>query len=605
MTLPPKKKPAEATTVGNFIRTIIEADLEDAKFGERRWGGRPGPAAAHANAPADPARIRTRFPPEPNGYLHFGHAKSICLNFGLASDYDGVCHLRFDDTNPEKEEQEFVEAIIDAVKWLGYRWDGAGSTNLYFASDYFDFMYEAARTLIAAGHAYVDEQGAEQMRARRGSLTERGRDSPFRARPAEESLRLLAEMRDGKHAEGSMVLRAKIDMGSPNINLRDPVIYRIRRTSHHRTGDKWCIYPMYTYAHPIEDALECITHSICTLEFEDQRPFYDWLLERLAEATTLADGRIVGELLQRPLPQQIEFARLNLTYVVLSKRKLIQLVDERHVDGWDDPRLPTLVGARRRGYTPEGLRLFAERIGVSKADSWIDYSVLEDCMREHLNEVAPRRIAVLDPLRLIVENYPEDQEQACFAPNHPQKPEWGRRSVPFSRELWIEREDFMETPSKGYFRLYPGNKVRLRYGFVVECTGCDKDSEGRVTAVRCNYLPDSKSGTPGAETYKVKGNIHWLSARHAHAAEVRLYDRLFKVPNPGAGGTDFLQDLNPDSKRLITAMIEPGLSEASPEDRFQFERHGYFVADLRDSRPGAPVFNRAVTLRDSWGKAAS
>ena len=605
MTLPPKKKPAEATTVGNFIRTIIEADLEDAKFGERRWGGRPGPAAAHANAPADPARIRTRFPPEPNGYLHFGHAKSICLNFGLASDYDGVCHLRFDDTNPEKEEQEFVEAIIDAVKWLGYRWDGAGSTNLYFASDYFDFMYEAARTLIAAGHAYVDEQGAEQMRARRGSLTERGRDSPFRARPAEESLRLLAEMRDGKHAEGSMVLRAKIDMGSPNINLRDPVIYRIRRTSHHRTGDKWCIYPMYTYAHPIEDALECITHSICTLEFEDQRPFYDWLLERLAEATTLADGRIVGELLQRPLPQQIEFARLNLTYVVLSKRKLIQLVDEKHVDGWDDPRLPTLVGARRRGYTPEGLRLFAERIGVSKADSWIDYSVLEDCMREHLNEVAPRRIAVLDPLRLIVENYPEDQEQACFAPNHPQKPEWGRRSVPFSRELWIEREDFMETPSKGYFRLYPGNKVRLRYGFVVECTGCDKDSEGRVTAVRCNYLPDSKSGTPGAETYKVKGNIHWLSARHAHAAEVRLYDRLFKVPNPGAGGTDFLQDLNPDSKRLITAMIEPGLSEASPEDRFQFERHGYFVADLRDSRPGAPVFNRAVTLRDSWGKAAS
>ncbi|OGA58599.1 MAG: glutamine--tRNA ligase [Betaproteobacteria bacterium RIFCSPLOWO2_12_FULL_65_14] len=605
MTLPPKKKPAEATTVGNFIRTIIEADLEDAKFGERRWGGRPGPAAAHANAPADPARIRTRFPPEPNGYLHFGHAKSICLNFGLASDYDGVCHLRFDDTNPEKEEQEYVEAIIDAVKWLGYRWDGAGSTNLYFASDYFDFMYEAARTLIAAGHAYVDEQSAEQMRERRGSLTERGRDSPFRARPAEESLRLLAEMRDGKHAEGSMVLRAKIDMGSPNINLRDPVIYRIRRTSHHRTGDKWCIYPMYTYAHPIEDALECITHSICTLEFEDQRPFYDWLLERLAEATTLADGRIVGELLQRPLPQQIEFARLNLTYVVLSKRKLIQLVDEKHVDGWDDPRLPTLVGARRRGYTPEGLRLFAERIGVSKADSWIDYSVLEDCMREHLNEVAPRRIAVLDPLRLIVENYPEDQEQACFAPNHPQKPEWGRRSVPFSRELWIEREDFMETPSKGYFRLYPGNKVRLRYGFVVECTGCDKDSEGRVTAVRCNYLPDSKSGTPGADAYKVKGNIHWLSARHARAAEVRLYDRLFKVPNPGAGGTDFLQDLNPDSKRLITAMIEPGLSEASPEDRFQFERHGYFVADLRDSRPGAPVFNRAVTLRDSWGKAAS
>ena len=604
MTHPPQKKPADAAPLSNFIRAIVEGDLKNGKFGARRWAGRPGPAAAHAAAPADAARIRTRFPPEPNGYLHFGHAKSICLNFGLARDYGGVCHLRFDDTNPEKEEQEYVDAIIDAVKWLGFGWEGAGSSNLYFASDYFDFMYEAAQALIAAGHAYVDEQTAEQMRANRGTLTERGKDSPCRNRPAEESLRLLGEMRDGKHAEGSMVLRAKIDMASPNINLRDPAIYRIRKATHHRTGDRWCIYPMYTYAHPIEDALECITHSVCTLEFEDQRPFYDWLLERLAEETTLPDGQLAGKLLQRPLPQQIEFARLNLTYVVLSKRKLIQLVEEKHVDGWDDPRMPTLVGARRRGYAPEGFRLFAERIGVSKADSWIEYSVLEDCMREHLNEVAPRRIAVLDPLALIVENYPEGQEEACFAPNHPQKPEWTKRTVPFARELWIEREDFMETPSKGYFRLYPGNKVRLRYGFVVECTGCDKDEQGHVTAVRCNYLPDSKSGTPGADTYKVKGNIHWVSARHACDTQVRLYDRLFKAPHPGAGDADFIADLNPASKQVITARLEPSLRDAKPGEQFQFERHGYFIADAKDSAPGAPVFNRAVTLRDSWGKAS-
>jgi len=607
MTRAAPKRPAQPTgapVVSNFIRAIVEGDLKGGKYAGRRWGGRPGPASAHDAAPADPARIRTRFPPEPNGYLHFGHAKSICLNFGLARDYGGVCHLRFDDTNPEKEEQEYVDSIVDAVKWLGFGWDGAGCSNLYFASDYFGFMYEAAEALVTTGHAYVDEQTAEQLRASRGTFTERGRDSPCRDRPAGESLRLLREMRDGRHAEGSMVLRAKIDMASPNINLRDPAIYRIRRAEHHRTGGKWCIYPMYTYAHPIEDALECITHSICTLEFEDQRPFYDWLLERLAEATTLPDGRVVGNLLQRPLPQQIEFARLNLTYVVLSKRRLIQLVDDKHVDGWDDPRMPTLVGARRRGYTPEGLRLFAERIGVSKADSWIEYSVLEDCMREHLNEVAPRRIAVLDPVKLIVENYPETQEEECLAPNHPQKSDWGKRTIPFSRELWIEREDFMESPSKGYFRLYPGNKVRLRYGFVVECTGCDRDASGNVTAVRCNYLPDSKSGSPGADAYKVKGNIHWVSAKHACAAEVRLYDRLFQVANPGAGGADFLADLNPASKKVIMAQVEPGLRNAKPEERFQFERHGYFVADVAQSRPGAPVFNRAVTLRDSWGKAS-
>jgi glutaminyl-tRNA synthetase len=582
------KPVAQAAPVSNFIRTAIDDDLARGRYAGRRWGGKPGGARTHAAGPEDAARIRTRFPPEPNGYLHIGHAKSICLNFGLARDYGGICHLRFDDTNPEKEEQEYVDSIVAAVKWLGFDW----GSHLYFASDYFNFMYEAGEYLIEAGHAYVDGQSADEIRATRGTLTEAGKNSPWRDRPREESLKLFHEMRDGRHPDGALVLRAKIDMASPNINLRDPVLYRIKRATHHRTGDKWCVYPMYTYAHPIEDALERITHSICTLEFEDQRPFYDWLLERLAE----------GGLLARPLPRQIEFARLNLTYVVLSKRKLIQLVDEAHVEGWDDPRMPTLAGARRRGYTPEGFRLFADRIGVAKADSWIEYSVFEDSMREHLNGVAPRRVAVLDPLKLVIENYPAGEVEECEAPNHPQKPEWGKRKIPFSRELWIEREDFMETPPKGYFRLYPGNKVRLRYGYVVECTGYDKDAQGKIVAVRCKYDPETKSGTPGAEKVKVKGNIHWVSAAHALAAEVRLYDRLFTAPNPGAGERDFRLDLNPDSKRVITAQLEPALKDAQPEDRFQFERHGYFVADRRDSQPAAPVFNRTVTLRDSWQK---
>ncbi len=615
---------AAAPHVTNFIRTLIEADVKSGRYAARTWGGRPGPAAAHAGAPPDPAQIRTRFPPEPNGYLHIGHAKSICLNFGLARDYGGACHLRFDDTNPEKEEQEYVDSIIAAVHWLGFGWEHAGTLHLYYASDYFDFMYEAAGHLIQSGHAYVDRQTPDEMRANRGTLTEAGKNSPWRDAPADESLRLFREMREGKHSDGSMALRAKIDMAAPNINLRDPVIYRIRKATHHRTGDQWCIYPLYTYAHPIEDALERITHSVCTLEFEDQRPFYDWLLERLAE----------GGLLARPLPKQIEFARLNLTYTVLSKRKLIQLVAEKHVAGWDDPRLPTLAGARRRGYTPEGLRLFADRIGVAKSDSWIDMSVLEDCMREDLNERAERRIAVLDPVRLVIDNYPDGQEEECWAPNHPQQPDLGKRAVPFSKELWIEREDFMETPSKGYFRLFPGNSVRLRYGYVVKCTGCEKDANGNVTAVHCEYDPETKSGTPGADKVKIKGNIHWVSAQHSCASEVRLYDRLFKVPHPGKASPlpaaispplpaaissplppgegpgvreelnerSWLANLNSNSKRVITARLEPALANANPEERFQFERHGYFVADRADSRPGAPVFNRTVTLRDSWGK---
>ena len=387
------------------------------------------------------------------------------------------------------------------------------------------------------------------------------------------------------------MLRAKIDMASPNINLRDPAIYRIRHVSHHNTGDRYCVYPMYTFAHPIEDALENVTHSICTLEFEDQRPFYDWLLERLAE----------GGLLLRPLPNQYEFSRLNLTYVLLSKRKLIQLVEEKHVSGWDDPRMPTLVGARRRGYAPEGFRLLMERIGVSKSDSLIDYSLLEDCMREVMNDRDERRIAVLDPVKLVITNYPQGQGERVQAPNHPQKPELGARDIPFGREVWIEREDFMEVPDKGYKRLYPGNMARLKYAYIVNCTGCEKDADGKVTTVFCEYLPDTRSGTPGADSVKVKGNLHWVSVADAHAAEVRLYDRLFKVPAPGAGDRDFLEDLNPDSCRSVTAQLEPALKDAKPGERFQFERHGYFVADSADSQPGKPVFNRAVTMKDSWG----
>jgi glutaminyl-tRNA synthetase len=613
---------AGAGHVTNFIRSIIEQDLAQGKYASRTWGGRPGPAAAHTGAPPDPARIRTRFPPEPNGYLHIGHAKSICLNFGLARDYGGACHLRFDDTNPTREEQEYVDSILDAVRWIGFDW----GAHLYYASDYFDLLYGFAEAFIEHGLAYVDDLSADEIRALRGTLTAAGENSPYRDRPAAENLDLFRRMRAGEFPDGARVLRLKIDMSSPNINLRDPVVYRIRHAHHHRTGDKWCVYPLYDYAHGISDALENITHSICTLEFEDHRPLYDWINGRLA------DFGILG----RPLPQQIEFARLNLTYVVLSKRRLIQLVDEGRVDGWDDPRMPTIAGFRRRGYTPESIRLFAERIGVSKADSWIDMTVLEDCLREDLNERAPRATAVLDPLRLVIDNYPAGETEEMEVPRHPQNPEMGRRKLPFGRELWIEREDFMESPPKGYFRLYPGNLVRLRYAYVVKCTAVERDVRGNVTAVHCDYLPDSRSGTAGADQYKVKGNIHWVSAKHAYQAEVRLYDRLFSVPFPGSRkgrgemqaavhsahaqhaepvdedgkahavevreDHNWLDDINPNARKVITAYLEPGLKDAKPEDRFQFERHGYFVADLRDSKPGRPVFNRAVTLRDSWGR---
>ena len=580
----------------NFLRQIIEQDLAKGTYAQRRWGGGPGDAAHHAKGDLDPARIRTRFPPEPNGYLHIGHAKSICLNFGLARDYGGVCHLRFDDTNPEKEDVEYVNSIRDAIQWLGFDWNGSPDAEPYQASDYFDFMYRAAEYLIEAGHAYVDEQTVEQIRINRGDFGKPGVDSPFRTRTAAENLTRFREMRDGKHEDGAMVLRAKIDMASPNINLRDPAIYRIRRATHHNTGDKWCIYPMYTYAHPIEDALEQITHSICTLEFEDQRPFYDWLLEHLIE----------GGLLSSPPPRQYEFARLNLTYVITSKRKLAQLVYDHRVSGWDDPRMPTIVGLRRRGYTPEAMHLFAERIGVTKSDSWIDYSTLEGCLRETLDVSAPRAMAVLDPVKLVLTNWDELMGAGtlddCAAPVHPHLPEMGQRQFKIGKELWIERGDFEETPPKGFFRLFPGNKVRLKYGHVIECTGCSKDADGKVIEVQAKLVPDTKSGTPGANAIKVKGVITWVALADAISVEVRMYDRLFNDANPDAGGKDFIEGLNPNSLKVVTAMVEPTLASAKADDKFQFERVGYFVADRIDHTPGKPVFNLAVGLRDGWGK---
>ena len=605
MTSVPAHDPAstgsgDTPKTSNFLRQIIESDLAQGTYASRRWGGSPGDAAHHAQGEPDPARIRTRFPPEPNGYLHVGHAKSICLNFGLARDYGGVCHMRFDDTNPEKEDTEYVHSILDAIQWLGFNWntapDGSPASYLYQASDYFDFMYCAAEHLIEAGHAYVDEQSADDMRLNRGDFNTPGKNSPFRGRTPAENLQRFREMRDGALADGAAVLRAKIDMASPNINLRDPAIYRIRRATHHHTGDRWCIYPMYTFAHPIEDALEQITHSICTLEFEDQRPFYDWLLERLIE----------GGLLSAPAPRQHEFARLNLTYVITSKRKLAQLVNEGRVSGWDDPRMPTIVGLRRRGYTPASIHLFAERIGVTRSDSWIDYSTLEGCLREDLEAQAARAMAVLDPVPLVLTNWDEVMGagtlDACVAPVHPHHPERGQRRFVMGSRLWIERTDYEDTPPKGFFRLFPGNKVRLKYGHVIECVGATRDAQGHITEVQARLIPDTKSGTSGADAVKVKGVITWVGAHDGVAAEVRLYDRLFSEAHPDAGGRDFLTSLNPDSLQVVKAIVEPSLAQCAADDKFQFERHGYFVADRVDHQPGKPVFNKSTGLKDSWGK---
>ena len=588
--------PADTPKPANFLRNIIERELQEGVYAQRQWGGSPGDAAHHAAGAADPSPVRLRFPPEPNGYLHIGHAKSICLNFGLARDFGGVCHLRFDDTNPEKEEQEYVDAIIEMVQWLGWRWTGHGSENLYYASNYFDFMYAAAEHLVNQGLAYVDEQSAEAMRANRGDFTTPGTDSPWRNRPVAENLTRLREMRAGVHADGSMVLRARIDMASPNINLRDPALYRIKRAHHHNTGDRWCIYPMYAYAHPIEDALENITHSICTLEFEDQRPWYDWLLARLAE----------GGLINTPVPKQHEFGRLNLTYVITSKRKLKALVDEGHVQGWDDPRMPTLAGMRRRGYTPAAVRKFAEDTGASKTNIWVDHSVLEATLRADLEGQAPRAMAVIDPLPLKLDNWADvfgaGHVEPCSAPVHPQHPGLGQRQFGLGPQVWIERDDFAEVAPKGFFRLFPGNKVRLKYGMVVECTGCEKDADGRITAVLAKVVPDTKSGTPGADAVKVKGTITWVGAQDAVAATFNLYDRLFTEAQPDAGDRDFRSVLNPHSKTVVQGYVEPALDGLPAESRFQFERHGYFVTDRIAHTAAAPVFNRITGLKDSWGK---
>ena len=589
--------PKDTPKPANFLRAIIERDLEAGLHQGRPWGGSPGDAAHHAAGAADPARIRTRFPPEPNGYLHVGHAKSICLNFGLALDHGGICHLRFDDTNPEKEEQEYVDAIIEMVHWLGFDWNVGGTSHLYYASNYFDFMYRAAEALIGAGLAYVDEQSADEMRVNRGDFNTPGTPSPFRARTPAENLARLREMRDGAHADGAMVLRAKIDLASPNINLRDPTLYRIKRAHHHNTGDRWCIYPMYTYAHPIEDALERVTHSFCTLEFEDQRPFYDWLLENL-----------VGlGLLSQPLPKQYEFGRLNLTSVLTSKRKLKSMVDEGIVNGWDDPRMPTLAGMRRRGYTPECIRKMAADTGASKTNIWVDYSVLDIALRDDQEGKAARAMVVLDPLPLKLQNWAEvfgstAHREPCQAPAHPQQPALGLRHFELGPEVWIERDDFAEVPEKGFFRLFPGNKVRLKYGVVIECTGCEKDAGGSVTAVLARVLPDTKSGTPGADAVKVKGTITWVAVHDAVAAEVRLFDRLFATDQPEEGGRDFRDNLNPHSLRVVTAQLEPSLAQVPTDTRLQFERHGYFVTDRVDHGAARPVFNRITGLKDSRGR---
>jgi glutaminyl-tRNA synthetase len=550
----------QETGPSHFIRNIITEDLQ---LGRRN-------------------QVVTRFPPEPNGYLHIGHAKSICLNFGLAAEFGGRCHLRFDDTNPVKEEQEYVEAIKTDVRWLGFDW----GAHLYFASDYFATLYQYAVTLIKRGKAYVDSQDAEQMRLNRGTLTAPGIDSPYRERRIEENLELFERMKNGEFPDGSHILRAKIDMASPNMNLRDPAMYRILHAHHHRTGDEWCIYPMYDFAHGQEDSIEGVTHSICTLEFEDHRPLYDWFIRELEIFA----------------PQQIEFARLNLGYTVMSKRKLLQLVQDRHVAGWDDPRMPTISGMRRRGYPASALRSFCERIGVGRSDARIDLSVLEDCVREELNASAQRRLAVFAPLKVTISNLPEPSV-TCNATNHPQDPAFGSRTIELTREIYIERDDFMEDAPKKFFRLAPGKEVRLRNACLIRCDEVIKNAAGNVAELICSCDPDTFGANP-ADGRKVKGTIHWVSASNSAEVEVRLYDRLFAAENPDKAG-NYLESLNPESLSFVKALVEPALLDATAGETFQFERTGYFTADTKDSQPGAPVFNRSVTLRDTWAKVNS
>jgi glutaminyl-tRNA synthetase len=553
----------ESVVPKDFIRQKIVEDLEAGK---------------------NNGRVATRFPPEPNGYLHIGHAKSICLNFGVAAEFGGTCNLRFDDTNPSKEDVEYVDSIKEDVRWLSFDWEDRE----YYASDYFEQLYQYAIELIEKGKAYVDSLTAEEIRAHRGTLTEPGRESPYRDRPAEQNLDLFRRMRAGEFEDGTHVLRAKIDMASPNILMRDPTLYRIRRVTHHRTGDTWCIYPMYDFAHCLSDSIERITHSLCTLEFENNRPLYDWILDQLDVPCH---------------PQQIEFARLNLSYTVLSKRRLIELVDKGYTDGWNDPRMPTLAGMRRRGYPSESIRKFCERIGLAKRDSIVDLALLEHCVREDLNESAPRVMAVLRPLRVVIENYPEGRIEELEGPYHPEKPELGSRKLPFSKVLFIEQDDFREEPPKKFYRLAPGREVRLRYGFYIKCERVVKDEQtGEVIELRCTYDPATRGGW-SADGRKVKATLHWLSAAHALRAEARLYDRLFSAPNPGAGKVRFTEHLNPNSLEIVqSCRVEPSLKEAAPGSRFQFERVGYFNVDPVDSSPQALVFNRIVTMRDTWAK---
>jgi len=542
----------------DFIRQIVAEELAAGK-----WGG----------------KVVTRFPPEPNGYLHIGHAKAICLDFGLAAEFGGRCHLRFDDTNPTKEETHYVEAIKEDIRWLGFDW----GEHLYFASDYFEQLYQWAVELIKQGKAYVDDLSPDEIREYRGTLTEPGKESPYRNRSVEENLDLFARMRAGEFPDGAKTLRAKIDMASPNLNLRDPVMYRIRHVTHHRTGDKWCIYPTYDWAHGQSDAIEGITHSLCTMEYEDHRPLYDWFIEQLGIHH----------------PRQIEFARLNLSHTVMSKRKLLQLVEEGIVSGWDDPRMPTLAGLRRRGYTPEAIRDFCERVGIGKTQNVIEVALLEHCLREDLNKRAPRAMVVLRPLKVVIENYPADKVEELDAVNNPEDATMGTRKVPFARELWIEQDDFREDPPKKYFRLAPGAEVRLRWAYIIKCIGVVKNARGEIVEVRCTYDPTTLGTNPTDR--KVKGTIHWVSARHACPAEVRLYDHLFLTPRPDED-EDWKEHINPNSlERLTHCFVEPSLANASPGAHYQFERLGYFAVDP-DTRPGAPVFNRTVTLRDTWAK---
>ncbi|TAL67328.1 MAG: glutamine--tRNA ligase/YqeY domain fusion protein [Bacteroidetes bacterium] len=549
----------EITLPSNFIKKIIDDDLLTNK-----WGG----------------RVNTRFPPEPNGYLHIGHAKSICLNFGLANEFKGLCNLRFDDTNPSKEETEYVESIMEDVHWLGFDWQD----RCYYASDYFDKLYDYAVQLIKDGKAYVCDLSADEMRETRGTLTEPGQNSPFRNRTVEENLDLFERMKKGEFEDGAKTLRAKIDMTSGNLNMRDPVIYRILKVDHHRTGDKWCIYPMYDFTHCLSDSIEHITHSICTLEFEDHRPLYDWFLDELGVYH----------------PQQIEFARLNLSYTLMSKRKLLALVEEKIVSGWDDPRMPTICGLRRRGYTPESIRDFAERIGVAKKDSTVDFAFLEHCIREDLNKHVHRVMGVLNPLKVVIDNYPDDLIEEVEAINNPEDLSMGTRILPFSKVIYIEKDDFMIDPPKKYYRLAPGREVRLRYAYYIKCVDFVKDDDtGEIKEVHCTYDPETKGGS-SPDGRKVQGTIHWVSAAHCVDAEIRLYDHLFNTENPGEG--DYKQYLNPNSLEVVDAKVEPMLENAEPSSRWQFERVGYFCADSKDTQPGKPVFNRTVTLKDTWAK---